>query len=119
MMLCRFGQLRNISVITYFTHSAALLQAVLQTSTESFRNGLVETRNRAVEKGNGLGTLSVPANFPSQMKRSKPTCILKHEIQNLFYIQFILSSDFFKNLQKMKNPFDLLFMPIFTVSARD
>ena len=62
-MLFRLGQLRNSSVFTHFTLSAALLQAVLQANTETFRNGLVKTRNRAVEKLNGLGTLLIPVEI--------------------------------------------------------
>ena len=50
----------NSSVIIQFIHSAALLQAVIQTKMEPFRNGQVEMRNRAVEMQKELGTLLVP-----------------------------------------------------------
>ena len=58
-MLCRFYQLRKISVFTHFTHSAALLQAALHANTESFEKGSVKMKNRAVEMTNGLETLVV------------------------------------------------------------
>ena len=63
MMLYRFDQLRNCPLFTHFTHSAALLQAVLQANTEPFRNGLIETRKRAVEMRTVLGTLLGPVEF--------------------------------------------------------
>ena len=46
-------QSRNDSV---FTPIAALLQAVLQASTEPFRNGLVETRNRTIKTSRNQST---------------------------------------------------------------
>ena len=53
MILCGFGQSRNIFGETHSIHSAALLQAMLQRNTEQFRKILVETSNRAVEMWNG------------------------------------------------------------------
>ena len=85
MMLCRGGQVLNSSVLT---HSAALLQAVPQANTQLFRNGLIETRNCGVEMRNRLGTLVVPVQFPSQMKRSKLTCTFEHKIL-IFFIPIL------------------------------
>ena len=70
IMLCRSDQLWRSSVITQSIHSAAVLQAVLQANTEPFRNGLVETRNSAVETvemSNRLKTLLVPVQISNKM----------------------------------------------------
>ena len=119
IMLCRFGQIRNKSVFTQLTHSAALLQAKLQANTEPFRNGLVKTRNRTVEMRNGLGTLLMPAQFPPQMKHSKLTCNFTHINMKswFFYVTYILSNEFFQYFPFMENPFDLFFILIFIVSV--
>ena len=49
-----------------FTPITALLQAVLQANTETFQNDLVETRKRAIELKNGLGTSLVPVQNVSK-----------------------------------------------------
>ena len=104
-MLWWLGQFRSRSVFTYFTQSAALLQAVLQAYAEPLQSGLVETRNWAVEIRNGLGAVLGPARFPSQMKCSKQTgkfYTIKHEVlifSSLFiYCFFLIFSIYEKSL---------------------
>ena len=55
-MLCRSSTYETVPYPLIFTPIAALLQSVLQANSEAFRNGLVETMNRAVEMRNGLRT---------------------------------------------------------------
>ena len=68
--------------------SAALLQAMLQAEMELFRNGLVETRNRAVEMRNELGTFLVPVQIFSKWSVVSLHVTFKHEIMNSIQLVF-------------------------------
>ena len=116
-MLCRSGELWKSSVFIHLIHSGALLQAALQTNTEPFRNGLVESRNRTVEMRIAQGTLSVHVQIWSKWRAVRSLEICQPEIMNSIIL--ILSTLMnFINISQLWKIFGCFCLYYFLLSRR-
>ena len=115
--LSRFGQVRDSFLIACFSCSAALLQVVLQAKMEPLRNGLSETRNRAVEMRNGLEILLVPVKLLPQKKHRKLTCIFKFVLVNFSTWRLCYPMKFCNIFQLWKIPLIFVYTNICCVGA--